>query len=211
MARTVDLAITATSNSCLVKPCQFGRIDVSKIVRERLINPYTNAPYLTVATNGIFNAGDHVYLNTAGTIQEILQAGTGPIGGFALTTCTGAAGGTSCDVMPVLSGVEYIMNVTNGTTETTCTPAYVALSVVGHTFEINTATVTYAAGHPKFPLAGGTVLCSVVNMARTTVPRVLVTGIVESPELLATSTLIPVYVKFLETGPHATAFQNVQF
>ena len=208
MARTVNNAITATSTSCLVKPCRFGRSITTQTPPTRVFNPITGAPYLEAAGQ-YFKAGDHVYLN-AGAVTEVLYNGTGPIAGFALTDAATVTG-TQIEIMPVIAGPEYIMHVTNGTTETTCIPATVALSYVGNAYELSVATITYAAGHPKFPFGGGAVTCSVIDIARSAVPRVVITGLVNDPEVIATSTLIPVYVKFLSVIPAATSYQGLQF
>jgi hypothetical protein len=209
MARVVDNGITATTNACVVHPCRPARREVDGLHPQRVINPITGVGYLaTSGATGCFNAGDHVSINAAGTVVQILIAQpTVPMAGIALSTAAGA-GTETVEIMPVYSDTEYIMNVclcTHGISaavDTGTTPAAVAL-LLGKDYEVSCSTVTYPSTHPAFYGVGGTVLCAMINLnytglAAQNTARVKVTGLVGDPTIISTSTLIPVYCRFVD-------------
>jgi hypothetical protein len=210
MARSTSLqTITATSAACVVRPLRYGRNANSAIYPDRLINPATNLPFLEAASQD-FKAGDLVYLN-GGAVTEVQYAQTVPIAGLALTDATTVTG-SQIEIMPIYPEVEYIMHVTHNATETTCIPTTIAL-LMGNMYGLCAATVNYTAGHPKFLLGGGTVYSFMIDKANT-LPRILITGLVENPDIISTTTLIPVYCKFpriFTKADYTEAYKNLQF
>jgi hypothetical protein len=149
-----------------------------------LINPATRRPFLEAASQD-FKAGDMVYLN-AGAVTERLTGDDGPIAGYALVDATGTTG-SEIRIMPANSHDEYLMTVFDDTAADT-DPASVAL-LIGGMYNLQTMTVTETDSSISYGTG--------VDLDAQDNARVLITGIVEVPELKSTSQYIYVYVKHL--------------
>lgn len=185
MARVAQ-TLTNTATGMRFKPCKWGRSNFGLNEPPELINRATGLPYLE-GNSQEFKAGDMVQL-TSGTVTAVLTGDDEPIIGFALTDATNVTSGNApIRIMPVNSHDEYIMNVYSDT-EANTDAASVAL-LVGNMYNLLQMTVTETDG--------STTYCTAVDLDAQTDQRVLITGIVEDPELTPSSTYIRVYVKFL--------------
>ncbi len=196
MSRTATFSITADANSATFRGCVWGR-GQGGFPPGPLKNEYTGLPYLE-ANSQEFVANDMVFLDS-GAVTQRLTAGTGPIMGFATTSATNVTtGNAQIGITPVIGGEEYIMNVASSTPANTDKESVALL--VGKACNLAQAAVT------------GTQTWSgtVVDLDTASVPRVVITGLVNDPSITSSTQYIPVYVKFLRTIPGATAYQGLQ-
>lgn len=199
MART-PTAYTATANTMRFYPCELVRKMGAIENSVELLSPNTGVPYLE-ANSQDFKAGDVVYLN-AGAVTEVAAAATTVIAGIAKTSATNVTtGNAQIRIEPVNATDEYVMNVYDAT-PADADLASVAL-LVGTAYELMQVTVTNTDASITY--------CTAVNLDATTAPRVVITGIHKVPELLSSSQMIRVRVKFLPVVTGATSYQGLQF
>jgi hypothetical protein len=228
-AITADVsALSATSTtSVLVRPPRLYKAAYGFPYEGRLINPKSSSQGGVTANQGFarscpeaasseFAAGDfvNVIANVVTALPASLTASTLPIAGIALDAgSNGAATTYYPEVLCVDSASEWIMNFCNTTTPGTTTNR--ADVILGATYEIMNATVTYTA-HPIYGTVTVTcgVVCGAVTPTNGVSPmgRVKVIGLAPDPDIdtrgLISSTyasLVPVIVKFVPTvGSSAT-------
>lgn len=195
---------TATATELAAYPwpyvthCRYLGSDSHHVEPGHIINPSTGLPFGEAASS-VFKAGDMVYLD-AGAVTLRNYNDTGPILGFALQDASGVTG-APVKVMPVVAGVDYVMNwYSSAIADTSLANAG---AIIGKACGITGVTWTRANGTIVYSAA--------VNPADTTYTRVIVKGVYRAAGLTSTARCLPLIVRFMPVIVGATAYQGLQY